>query len=103
VEEDSSGYPDCRKEFFTAFERLIARGTRPGTRISIKTPLLHMTKWEIVKAGIKLRAPLELTWSCYQDEEQACGECDSCALRLRGFQRAGIEDPIPYRQRPDYR
>jgi len=103
VEEDSSGYPDCRKEFFTAFERLIAKGTRPETRIRIKTPLLHMTKSEIVKAGIKLGAPLDLTWSCYQDEEQACGECDSCALRLRGFQRVGVEDPIVYRKRPDYR
>jgi len=103
VEEDSSGYPDCRKDFFTAFEHLIARGTRPETIIRVETPLIDMSKSEIVKVGIKLKAPLESTWSCYQDEELACGECDSCALRLRGFQQAGYEDPVPYRQRLVYR
>jgi 7-cyano-7-deazaguanine synthase len=103
VEEDSSGYPDCRKNFFKAFERLIVEGTRPETMITIETPLINMSKKEIVRTGMDLKAPLELTWSCYQDQEQACGVCDSCALRLRGFQLAGIDDPISYRVRPDYR
>ncbi len=103
VEEDSSGYPDCRENFFKAFERLIAEGTRPDTSITIETPLIHMSKKEIVRTGMELKAPLELTWSCYQEQEQACGVCDSCALRLRGFQLAGIDDPIAYQTRPDYR
>ncbi len=103
VEEDSSGYPDCREDFFVAFEKLIAAGTRPETDIRIETPLIHMTKSEIISLGLKLNAPLGLTWSCYQEDQEACGVCDSCALRLRGFQQAGFEDPITYRQRPDYR
>ena len=103
VEEDSSGYPDCRLSFFQIFERLIAEGTPPETVIKIETPLIRMSKSEIVKAGLALQAPLGSTWSCYQEEESACGICDSCALRLRGFQQAGVEDPISYRQRPDYR
>jgi len=102
VEEDSSGYPDCRKDFFTQFEKMVDLGTKPETRISIKTPIIHLKKSEIVKRGLFLNAPLDLTWSCYQSEEEACGICDSCALRLRGFHQAGLEDPIPYVQRPDY-
>lgn len=102
VFEDSSGYPDCRPEFFEAFQKTVDLGTKPETKIKIETPLIHMNKTEIVKKGIELNAPLNLTWSCYQNEEEACGVCDSCALRLRGFQNAGVEDPIPYIERPDY-
>lgn len=102
VYEDSSGYPDCRPEFFSAFEKLIDLGTKPETKIKIETPIIHMSKAEIIKKGIELNAPLHLTWSCYQNEDKACGICDSCALRLRGFQMAGVEDPIPYVTRPDY-
>jgi len=102
VEEDSSGYPDCREDFFTAFNQLIRLGTKPETDISIRTPLLHLKKSEIVRQGIALNAPLHLTWSCYQNEQEACGICDSCALRLRGFRQAGAEDPIPYKSRPVY-
>ena len=97
VEEDSSGYPDCRENFFKAFERVIEFGTRPETKIRIVTPLIHLSKQEIILKGMALAAPLHLTWSCYQNEDQACGVCDSCALRLRGFARAGMTDPIPYR------
>lgn len=102
VEEDSSGYPDCRRIFFDAFEQAIAAGTKPSTRITIETPLIHLSKAEIVLRGVALGAPLHRTWSCYQDEDVACGVCDSCALRLRGFRLAGVEDPIPYRHRPEY-
>ncbi len=102
VEEDSSGYPDCREEFFSIFQKLITIGTPPATDIRIETPLIHMTKAEIIKKGMELGAPLLLSWSCYRDEVQACGVCDSCALRLRGFRQAGFEDPIPYRKRPEY-
>ncbi len=102
VEEDSSGYPDCRIDFFKAFNRAIELGTRPDTRIKIITPVIAMKKWEIVKRGVTLGAPLEKTWSCYQNEDKACGVCDSCALRLRAFQQAGIEDPIPYVLRKNY-
>jgi len=103
VEEDSSGYPDCRKEFYDAFNRVIDIGTKPETDIRIHTPIIGMKKSEIIRKGIALQAPLHLTWSCYQSEDMACGICDSCALRLRGFQQAGVEDPIPYRQKPSYR
>ncbi len=96
VAEDSSGYPDCRPEFYEAFERAISVGTRPGTMIKIRTPVIAMTKSDIVKLGQKLDAPLGLTWSCYKMSEQACGECDSCALRLRAFRVAGLGDPLPY-------
>lgn len=99
VEEDSSGYPDCRKEFYDAFNRVIQLGTKPETLIEIVTPVINLRKWEIVKKGHKLGAPLHLTWSCYQNEDVACGVCDSCALRLRGFEQAGLTDPIPYRTR----
>ena len=100
VEEDSSGYPDCREVFLEAFELAANLGTRPGTRISLKAPLVHLTKAEIVARGLELGAPLQLTWSCYQGEAEACGHCDSCLLRLRGFQQAGVADPIPYASRP---
>ncbi|MBU1095726.1 MAG: 7-cyano-7-deazaguanine synthase QueC [Ignavibacteriae bacterium HGW-Ignavibacteriae-2] len=102
VYEDSSGYPDCRPEFFEAFEKVIETGTKPETHISIVTPIIHKSKPEIIKLGIDLGAPLHLTWSCYQNEDEACGICDSCALRLRGFQKVGIEDPIKYKLRPGY-
>lgn len=96
VAEDSSGYPDCRPEYYQAFNELIRVGTRPETRLEIMTPVIHMKKREIVSTGNKLGAPLHLTWSCYQSGDRACGRCDSCALRLRGFREAGIVDPIPY-------
>jgi len=102
VEEDSSGYPDCRLDFFKAFTQAVNLGTKPETRIAIETPVNALKKWQIVKKGSELKAPLHLTWSCYQNEDKACGVCDSCALRLRGFQQAGLEDPIPYVARPDY-
>jgi 7-cyano-7-deazaguanine synthase len=100
--EDSSGYPDCRPEYYDAFNGLIQAGTKPQTKITIETPLISLLKSEIVKQGVQLGAPLEWTWSCYQDSQQACGVCDSCALRLRAFHEAGIEDPIPYAARPEY-
>jgi 7-cyano-7-deazaguanine synthase len=102
VWDDSSGYPDCRPEYFRAFNELVRLGTRPETEIEIVVPLLRTSKDEIVRRGIELGAPLHLTWSCYQGEEEACGTCDSCALRLRAFARAGAEDPIPYRARVSY-
>ena len=97
VAEDSSGYPDCRPEFYAAFQQTINTGTKPGTNIEIRTPIIQLSKAEIVKKGIELAAPLELSWSCYRSEDLACGTCDSCALRLRGFERAGTADPIRYR------
>ena len=96
VAEDSSGYPDCRPEFFEAFQKTIDTGTKPGTRVEIRTPIIKLSKAEIVKKGIELNAPLHLTWSCYRTEELACGTCDSCALRQRGFEQAGETDPIAY-------
>lgn len=102
VFEDASGYPDCRPEFFEAFENMVNLGTKPETKIKIITPIIHYSKADIVKKGIELNAPLHLTWSCYINEDVACGECDSCAFRLRGFQMAGIEDPIPYKVKPIY-
>jgi 7-cyano-7-deazaguanine synthase len=96
VAEDSSGYPDCRPEFYEAFQQAIDRGTRPATRIEIVTPVIFMLKSEIVQRGMELGAPLALTWSCYSGEELACGRCDSCALRLRAFHAAGVRDPIAY-------
>ncbi len=97
VAEDSSGYPDCRPEFYEAFERTIETGTKPDTFIKIKTPIIHLSKAEIVKKGLELNAPLHLSWSCYRNEDLACGTCDSCALRLRGFALTGIKDPISYK------
>ena len=96
VEQDSSGYPDCRPAYYEAFEKLANLGTRPATRIEIVTPLIGCSKAEIVRRGVALRAPLELTWSCYRSSDVACGVCDSCALRLRAFEQAGVEDPVPY-------
>lgn len=101
VFEDSSGYPDCRPEYYAAFNEVIRLGTAEGA-IRIETPIIHLPKEEIITRGVELNAPLQLTWSCYQREDVACGVCDSCALRLRGFQIAGIPDPIPYAVRPDY-
>jgi 7-cyano-7-deazaguanine synthase len=97
VFEDSSGYPDCRPEYYGVFSELIKVGTRPETRIEIETPVIRMRKSEIVCKGMELGAPLGLTWSCYQGEEEACGACDSCRLRLRAFAEAGYADPIAYR------
>lgn len=97
VAEDSSGYPDCRPEFYEAFQKTIDTGTKPETRIEIRTPIIHLSKSEIIKRGVELNTPLHLTWSCYRSEDLACGTCDSCALRLRGFSDAGVKDPIPYR------
>ncbi|MBI5236692.1 MAG: 7-cyano-7-deazaguanine synthase QueC [Deltaproteobacteria bacterium] len=98
VEEDSSGYPDCREEFFKAFEKAVRLGTATKRPIKIKTPLIHRRKSWIVKTGLRLKAPLHLTWSCYKESRLACGACDSCLLRLRGFKEAGVEDPIPYKK-----
>ena len=97
VAEDSSGYPDCRPEYYRAFEDVIQAGTRPETHVEICTPVIGMRKSEIVRRGIELGAPLERTWSCYQFDDEACGACDSCRLRLRAFEEAGYPDPIPYR------
>jgi 7-cyano-7-deazaguanine synthase len=96
VEEDSSGYPDCREVFYQAFNKVIEMGTKPETRIEIVTPLIHLKKTAIVREGTKLRAPLHLTWSCYQNNDRACGRCESCILRLKGFKGAGVDDPIPH-------
>jgi 7-cyano-7-deazaguanine synthase len=96
VAEDSSGYPDCRPEYYSAFQKVIDVGTKPETNIIVKTPVIAMKKSEIIIRGLEMGAPLELTWSCYQESEQACGRCDSCALRLRAFREAGVADPIRY-------
>jgi 7-cyano-7-deazaguanine synthase len=99
VAEDSSGYPDCRPEYYRAFAELIKQGTRPETQIEIVTPVIAMKKNEIIRRGVELGAPLDKTWSCYQFEDEACGMCDSCRLRLRAFAEAGLSDPIAYRVR----
>jgi len=96
VAEDSSGYPDCRPEFYEAFQQVISLGTKPETTIAIHTPVISLRKAEIVFRAQELGAPIDLTWSCYQAEDKACGECDSCALRLRAFREAGLADPIAY-------
>ena len=96
VEEDSSGYPDCRKEYYQAFNKLVEVGTKPETHIEVITPLIDMKKEEIVKKGVELNAPLHLTWSCYKNNDVACGVCDSCAFRIKGFKNAGVKDPIKY-------
>ncbi len=97
VAEDSSGYPDCRPEYYKVFQELVRVGTRPETQVEIVTPVIALKKNEIIRKGIELGAPLHLTWSCYQSDAEACGVCDSCLLRLRAFSEAGIPDPIPYR------
>jgi len=96
VEEDSSGYPDCRVTFFKAFNQLIEKGTKPDTYITIKTPIINLKKKDIIIKAMELKAPLHLTWSCYKKNNKACGVCDSCFLRLRGFKEAGLKDPIGY-------
>src|SRR5467141_566416 len=98
VAEDSSGYPDCRPEYYRVFQELIRVGTRTETEIEIVTPVITLKKSEIIRRGIELDAPLHLTWSCYQSEDTACAACDSCLLRLRAFAEAGVADPIPYRR-----
>lgn len=95
VEPDSSGYPDCRPAYYKAFNEVVRNGTRDG-RIEILTPLIAMRKADIVRLGLELDAPFDLTWSCYSREDEACGVCDSCVLRLRAFEAAGVRDPIPY-------
>jgi 7-cyano-7-deazaguanine synthase len=95
VEPDSSGYPDCRPAYYKAFNEVIKAGTKEG-RIEVVTPLIAMRKVEIVRLGLELGTPFDLTWSCYGREDQACGVCDSCVLRLRAFEGAGVKDPIPY-------
>jgi 7-cyano-7-deazaguanine synthase len=99
VAEDSSGYPDCRPEYYRVFQDLIRVGTKPETEIEMVTPVIQMKKTEIIRRARELAAPLHLTWSCYQGEDLACGQCDSCLLRLRAFAEAGLDDPIPYRAR----
>lgn len=96
VAEDSSGYPDCRPEFYQAFQRAIDLGTKPDTQIEIRTPVIALRKTEIIARGKELNAPFQLTWSCYRESAKACGECDSCMLRLRAFREAELTDPIPY-------
>jgi 7-cyano-7-deazaguanine synthase len=100
VQQDSSGYPDCRPEFYQAFNEAVRTGTKDG-KIRIETPLIALRKAEIVRLGLELGAPLDLTWSCYSREDQACGVCDSCVLRMRAFAAAGTSDPIPYLSRAD--
>jgi 7-cyano-7-deazaguanine synthase len=95
VEQDSSGYPDCRPAYYEAFNRVIKAGTKEGS-IEIATPLIRLRKSEIVRLGLELGAPFDLTWSCYSGQDRACGVCDSCILRLRAFAAAGVSDPIPY-------
>lgn len=102
VEEDSSGYPDCRQSFFRSYEKMISSGTKPETKIKIETPIIHFSKKKIVEKSFEMRSPLHLTWSCYKSNAKACGECDSCALRLRGFQQAGKKDPIEYKKILNY-
>jgi len=102
VFEDSSGYPDCRPEYYEAMNAVIRAGTRPETNITIETPRIYLKKSDIVKRGVELHAPLDRTWSCYRDSDTACGVCDSCALRLRAFHEAGMDDPIAYASRPEY-
>ncbi len=96
VEEDGSGYPDCTERFLRSFENTANLGTKPDTRLAFHAPLIHLKKGQIVRRGLDLGAPLQLSWSCYQSEEEACGHCDSCILRLQGFKAAGVADPIPY-------
>ena len=98
VEEDSSGYPDCRERYIEAMERAVNVGTKEETKITIRMPLVHRKKSQIVQKALELGVPLEHTWSCYRDEDKACGVCDSCRLRLQGFEEAGVSDPIPYQE-----
>ncbi len=99
VEEDSSGYPDCREIFYDKFNELLRVALAEGSDIQLVTPVIHLSKKEIVKKGIELKAPLHLTWSCYTEDEKACGECESCKLRLNGFHQAGMVDPVKYKNK----
>ena len=103
VEADSSGYPDCRPEFYAAMNEAIRLGTRDGSGIVVKAPFIGLLKKDIVLMGKSMGVPFERSWSCYREGEKACGTCDSCALRLRAFAEAGIEDPLPYETRRDCR
>lgn len=98
VQSDSPGYPDCREEYYQAFNRLIEVGTRPETKIKVVAPLIHMNKSQIILKGKELGVPFELTWSCYKNEFIACGECESCLMRLLGFEAAGLKDPLSYKK-----
>ena len=100
--EDFSGYPDCRPEFFEAFQRVVDVGTKPETKIDLVAPFVEWSKTDIVERGLELDVPYQITWSCYREEAPACGTCDACAFRLQAFERAGIEDPITYQTRPSY-
>ncbi|WP_226481580.1 7-cyano-7-deazaguanine synthase QueC [Natrinema amylolyticum] len=100
--EDFSGYPDCRPEFFEAFERVVDVGTKPETEISIEAPFVEWSKTDIAERGVELEVPYEHTWSCYRENEPACGTCDACAFRLQAFQTVGVRDPIEYAERPSY-
>ena len=102
VAADSSGYPDCRPEFYEAMNETIRRGTKEGSGIVVKAPFVHLLKKDIVLMGKSMGVPFERSWSCYREGEKACGTCDSCALRLRAFAEAGVPDPLPYETRPDY-
>jgi 7-cyano-7-deazaguanine synthase len=102
VWEGGSGYTDCSPDYFKTMNRLIDEGTRPSTRIVVETPLIKLRKSQIARKGVELGAPLQLTWSCYSQENSACGTCDSCALRLRGFEEANLIDPIAYEEKPQY-
>jgi len=103
VDADSSGYPDCRPEFFEAMNEAIRRGTREGSGIAVKAPFVHLMKKDIVLMGKSMGVPFEHSWSCYREGDKACGICDSCALRLRAFAEAGVPDPLQYESRADYR
>ncbi len=103
VAADAPGYPDCRPEFYEAMNETIRRGTKEGSGIVVKAPFVHLLKKDIVLMGKSMGVPFEHSWSCYREGEKACGECDSCALRLRAFAEAGVSDPLPYENRPDYR
>jgi len=96
VEHDSSGYPDCRETYFKAFNQLIEKGTKQDTHITVETPLINLKKRDIIIKAAELRAPLHLTWSCYNNSTRACGVCESCILRLKGFKEMGLKDPLPY-------
>lgn len=93
--EDSPGYPDCRPSYYDAFNKVIKEGTKAGN-IEIITPVISLKKKDIVKRGVELKVPFAMSWSCYKNTDKACGICDSCALRLRGFKEAGMIDPIEY-------
>lgn len=96
VEEDSSGYPDCRESFYKSLNQTINLGTKDDTKIEIKTPIIHLRKSETIKIGVELGIPMDLSWSCYRNNDKACGTCDSCHLRIQSFKEAKLKDPIPY-------